>query len=115
MDHGDVILRFQDVTFHYDVTKPVLDGASFSVRENAKLTIMGQNGAGKSTIFKLITKALKPLEGEIHIKRGVTIGIAKQVMDPEDVQKTVGEYFAGAFHEKKHDLERHVARVLDAV
>ncbi len=115
MDHGDVILRFQDVTFHYDVTKPVLDGASFSVRENAKLTIMGQNGAGKSTIFKLITKALKPLEGEIHTKKGVTIGIAKQVMDPADLQKTVEEYFAGAFHEKKHDLERHVARVLDAV
>ncbi len=115
MQHGDVILRFQDVSFHYDVTKPVLHEASFSVRENAKLTIMGQNGAGKSTIFKLITKALKPLEGEIHVKKGVTIGIAKQVMDPADLQKTVGEYFAGAFHEKKHDLERHVARVLDAV
>jgi ATP-binding cassette subfamily F protein 3 len=115
MDHGDVILRFQDVSYHYDVTKPILEEASFSVRENAKLTIMGQNGAGKSTIFKLITKALKPQEGEIHIKKGVTIGIAKQVMDPADLQKTVGEYFAGAFSEKKHDLERHVARVLDAV
>ena len=115
MDHGDVILRFQDVSFHYDVTKPLLEEASFSVRENAKLTIMGQNGAGKSTIFKLITKALKPTDGEIHIKKGVTIGIAKQVMDPADLEKTVGEYFAGAFSEKKHDLERHVARVLDAV
>jgi ATP-binding cassette subfamily F protein 3 len=115
MDHGDVILRFQDVSYHYDVTKPILEEASFSVRENAKLTIMGQNGAGKSTIFKLITKALKPQEGEIHMKKGVTIGIAKQVMDTADLQKTVGEYFAGAFPEKKHDLERHVKRVLDAV
>ena len=115
MNHGDVILRFDDVAFHYDVTKPVLEHADFSVRENAKLTIMGQNGAGKSTIFKLITKALKPNEGQIHLKKGATIGIAKQVMDPADLEKTVAEYFAGAFADKKFDLERHVARVLDVV
>lgn len=115
MDHGDVILRFQDVTFHYDLHKPILEEASFSVRENAKLTIMGQNGAGKSTLFKLIMNEIKPLEGEIHKKKGATIGIAKQVLSPEDLDKTVQEYFAGAFKEKKYDLDRDIARVLDAV
>src|SRR3989338_5059603 len=77
MDHGDVILRFQDVHFHYDHHKPVLAGSSFSVRENTKLTIMGQNGAGKSTIFKLITGALKPDKGKIHLLSGATIATAK--------------------------------------
>ena len=115
MDHGNVILRFENLTFHYDFRKPILEGASFSVRENAKLTIMGQNGAGKSTIFKLIMRALKPLEGEIHIKKGVKIGIAKQVMAQEDMAKTVQEFFEAAFSEKKYDIERHIARVLDAV
>ena len=115
MDHGDVLLRFQDVSFQYDHKKPILDEASFSVRENAKLTIMGQNGAGKSTLFKLITKELKPQEGEIHIKKGTTIGIAKQVIAHDDLQKTVLEFFEGAFHEKKYDIERHIARVLDIV
>src|SRR5665213_718398 len=115
MDHGDVILRFQDVTFHYDHHKPILDAASFSLRENAKLTIMGQNGAGKSTIFKLITKDMKPQEGEIHIKKGVTIGIAKQVIPHEDLQKTVLQFFEAAFKEKQYDIERHIARVLEVV
>lgn len=115
MDHGDVILRFQDVTFQYDHHKPVLDAASFSVRENAKLTVMGQNGAGKSTLFKLITRDLKPQEGEIHVQKGVTIGIAKQVMAHEDLQKTVWEFFAGAFAMEPGDLERHITRVLDVV
>ncbi len=115
MSHGDVILRFQDVTFHYDHHKPILDAASFSVRENAKLTIMGQNGAGKSTLFKLITKALKPQEGEIHIQRGATIGIAKQVIAHEDLQKTVWEFFSGAFAMEPGDLERHISRVLEVV
>jgi len=55
MAHGDVIIRFNDVSFQYSTNKPILTEASFSVRENSKVTIMGQNGAGKSTIFQLIT------------------------------------------------------------
>ncbi len=115
MDQGNVILRLQDVSFHYDVHKPVLHEASFSVRENAKLTIMGQNGAGKSTLFKLITREMKPQEGEIFVNKGVTIGIAKQVIPPADLEKTVEEFFEGAFLTRPGDLERHIMRVLDAV
>jgi len=115
MDHGDVILRFDEVSFHYDHNKPVLTEASFSIRENAKLTIMGQNGAGKSTIFKMMIKELKPQEGEIHLKKGATIGIAKQVIPHADMTKTVLEFFEGAFNEKKYDIERDISRVLDVV
>ncbi len=115
MEHGDVLLRFDDVTFHYDHRYPVLEDAAFSVRENAKLTIMGQNGAGKSTIFKLITKELKPQHGQIHLKKGATIGIAKQVVAHEDLEKTVKQFFESAFHEKKFDIERDIARVLEVV
>jgi ATP-binding cassette subfamily F protein 3 len=114
-DHGAVILRFQDVSYHYEHNKPVLDEASFSVRENAKLTIMGQNGAGKSTIFKLITGDIKPVSGQIHIAKGTTIGIAKQVIPHADLQKTVEEFFAGAFTEKKYDLEKRIKEVLEVV
>lgn len=115
MDTGDVILRLQDVTFYYDHRRPILDEASFSVRENAKLTIMGQNGAGKSTIFKLLTKELKPQSGQIHMQKGITIGIAKQVIPAADLQKTVLEFFEGAFSEKQYDIERHIAAVLETV
>jgi ATPase subunit of ABC transporter with duplicated ATPase domains len=115
MDHGDVILRFQDVSYRYEHNKPILDEASFSIRENAKLTIMGQNGAGKSTIFKLMTGAEKPQDGEIHKKKGITIGIARQVVPHDDLQKTVLKFFEDAFSEKKYDIEKHIARVLDVV
>lgn len=39
--------------------KWLLDETSFSVREGSKITLMGQNGAGKSTIFKMITGEYK--------------------------------------------------------
>ena len=115
MDHGDVLLRFSGVTFHYDPRKPILDAVDFSVREQAKVTIMGQNGAGKSTIFKLIMGELKQQAGEIHRKKGSTVGIAKQVIPHADLEKTVEQFFTGAFSDKKFDLERHIKKVLDAV
>lgn len=115
MSQGDVILRFDSVSYHYDHNKPVLQEASFSVRENTKLTIMGQNGAGKSTMFKLMMGDLKPQEGQIHIRKGATIGIARQVIPSADLQKTVLEFFEGAFREKKYDVERDIKRVLEVV
>jgi ATP-binding cassette, subfamily F, member 3 len=115
MDHGDVIIRFEGVTFGYDAENPVLDEADFSVRENAKMTIMGQNGAGKSTILKLLTGVLQPDRGEIHIKQGSRIAIATQVMAPEHKPRTVAEFFATAFADKQHNLPKLIDDVLETV
>jgi len=115
MAHGDVIIRFNDVSFQYSTNKPILTEASFSVRENSKVTIMGQNGAGKSTIFQLITGELKPDKGEINILNGASIGIALQVMPAEYVGLTVKEFFESTFDNKKHDIDRDIARVLEVV
>lgn len=48
MEHGNVIVRFSGVTFGYDEEKPLLEEAEFSIRDNAKITLMGQNGAERA-------------------------------------------------------------------
>lgn len=115
MSHGDVIIRFDEVTFTYDDAKTCLEEASFSVRENAKVTIMGQNGAGKSTIFKLITGELKPEQGRVSTGVDKTIAIATQVMNRDNLDKTIEEFFSAAFEDKKYDLPKRIANVLDVV
>ena len=123
MSAGNVIIRFDNVSFHYTPDKPILEAANFSVREDAKITIMGQNGAGKSTIFKLICGAanldavetLRPDEGSVHIRGGASIGIALQVMPKHFFDRTISEYFAAAFGEKKYNLEKLIADVLSVV
>lgn len=128
MSHGNVIVRFEDVNFHYSSTKPILEEANFSVREKSKITIMGQNGAGKSTIFKMITGELKPDSGSVHIGLGTSIAIATQVMKPEHLDKTVEEFFAKAFEpslpasagnavqvKKMYDLPKRIKDVLEVV
>src|SRR3989338_1133474 len=115
MSAGNVILRFENVSFSYTDDKPILDEASFSVREDAKITIMGQNGAGKSTLFKLILGGLQPTSGKVFIRDNSSIAIALQVMPKEFFEHTILEYFATAFEEKKYNLQKLVDDVLDVV
>jgi len=115
MSKEEVILRFDAVKFHYDEIKPILENVSFSVRKNSKITIMGPNGAGKSTMFKLITKEIEPVEGRVLVAGDASVAIAKQVMADEYKEMTVQEYFATAFDEKKHNLDKLIKDVLAVV
>ncbi|NEY89353.1 ABC transporter ATP-binding protein [Rhodobacteraceae bacterium KMS-5] len=59
-------IRFQDVTFaHGD--QPVLRGLSFTARAGQTTAIVGASGAGKSTVFQLLTGLLDPASGQILI------------------------------------------------
>lgn len=63
-ENSDIL--FSDVSFAYD-TKEILDKASFIINKYDHVIISGASGTGKSTIFKLITKELRPDDGNIFI------------------------------------------------
>jgi ATPase subunit of ABC transporter with duplicated ATPase domains len=111
----EVVLRFSDVTFEYAERKPVLDEVSFSVRKGAKITLMGQNGAGKSTVFNLIKGTLKPKSGKISYQHDATIATAQQMIDRADYELSIDEYFAKAFTQVIPGLKSQIAKILDVV
>lgn len=115
MSQGGIIIRFEDVSFDFGAHKPVLTGVSFPIRKGAKLTLMGQNGAGKSTIFKLISGELTPTAGEIHIDSKITIATSKQVIPHRDMELTVREFFQNCFEHTVYDIDPRIEEVLDAV
>lgn len=116
MANTNVVLRFDEVTFHYGETKPILDEASFSVRNGAKMALMGQNGAGKTTLFSLILGEQTPKSGNIFLTpKDATVGIAKQVVAPDQREMTVRDFFASTFTEIPYNLDKRIADVLDAV
>lgn len=115
MSTGNVILRFKDVSFNYSHTKQILDEVNFSVHDGAKITIMGQNGAGKSTIFQLIMGTLKADEGQISLEPHLAIGTAKQVIPREQMNWTVRQFFEHALKDMKDNVDQHIHDVLEAV
>ncbi len=71
MDEGDVVpeperpaplgptrgeIEFRDVTFAYDEGEPALRGVSFALAPGERVAIVGDTGAGKTTVFKLLTR-----------------------------------------------------------
>jgi ATP-binding cassette subfamily F protein 3 len=111
----EVILRFDEVKFEYLHKKPILAEANFSLRRGAKVTLMGQNGAGKSTIFGLIKKELIPQAGRISVAAGATIGTARQTIARADADLTVEKYFSKDFEIVPGNIKSRIAKALEAV
>lgn len=115
MSREEVILRFNKVSFEYGHHSPILAEADFSLRDNWKITLMGQNGAGKSTIFQLITGALCPESGSIHIADGLTIATSRQVIPRDQMRLTVREFFEKCFPKKIYNIDVLIDDVLEVV
>lgn len=112
MARGDTILRFENVDFGFTLNRLLLEEANFSVRDGMKVTIVGQNGAGKSTIFKLIMKELSPKNGKVHTTQGAHIAIAKQTMPSEDRDMPLGAFFRKYSRSDAHNIDREIYDML---
>jgi ATPase subunit of ABC transporter with duplicated ATPase domains len=115
MASDEVIVRFDKVSHEFGINKPILIEADFTVRRGSKITLMGQNGAGKSTIFGLITGHLKPESGDIDIAHKLSIATAKQVIPRTDLHLTVREFFDKSVKVKDYAIEPKIEKVLEVV
>ncbi len=115
MPQGEIVIRFERVSFEYGPNKPILSNVDFSIRRGLKVTIMGQNGAGKSTLFSLITGDNQPEEGKIHLAVKTTIAHSRQVIPREEMDLTVREFFEKCFKHKVYDIDPKIDDVLEVV
>ncbi|OGZ70226.1 MAG: hypothetical protein A2904_00695 [Candidatus Staskawiczbacteria bacterium RIFCSPLOWO2_01_FULL_33_9] len=104
MPSDETIVKFNNVSFEWENNKTILNEANFSLRRNSKITLMGQNGAGKSTIFQLIMGDAKPDLGAVNIANNLTIATAKQVISRDDLNLTIKEFFSKCFSQKVYDI-----------
>ena len=108
-------MSFRDVGFEYTQVRPILENASFSIDEGAKVTIMGQNGSGKSTILKLIQGELMPHEGQINSQSGLRVAASHQVMKKADAVLNVKDYFRKAAPHLGRSIDGDIHKVLQSV
>ena len=112
---NESVLKFKKVTFGYKEESPLIKEVDFSILRGKKITLMGQNGAGKSTIFSLITKEFTPDSGSINIVNDVSVALARQVIPRNQLDLTVREFFEKCFKEKVYDIDPKIDDVLEIV
>jgi ATP-binding cassette, subfamily B, bacterial len=82
-------VEFRNVSFSYPGnTRRVLDQINFQLHTNERLALIGENGQGKTTIVKLITRLYDPTEGQILLD-----GIDLRDYDLEDLHREIGVIF----------------------
>ncbi|MDX9739209.1 MAG: ABC transporter ATP-binding protein [Candidatus Dojkabacteria bacterium] len=82
-------VEFKGVSFHYPNSKRnILENFSFKISAGEKIAIVGENGAGKSTIVKLLCRIYDPQKGEILVN-----GINLKELTINDWYKNVGVLF----------------------
>src|SRR3989344_6066883 len=115
MSSNETIIKFNNVSFEWQANKPILNGAGFGIRRGSKITLMGQNGAGKSTIFSLITGESTPESGSINIAGNITVATAKQIISRDDLELTIREFFEKCFPKKVYDIDPRIDDALEVV
>ena len=77
-------------------TVPLFQGVSYVVNDKDRIALVGKNGAGKSTMLKIIAGLQLPTSGTVSVSRDTTIGYLPQVMVLSD-EHTVREEAEQAF------------------
>lgn len=109
------LITFKSVSFEHEPLKPVLIEASFSVRRGVKLTLMGQNGAGKSTVFGLITGKYAPDSGAVFHDPHTRIALSEQVLPRDALDLTVRAFFEKSFADTVYAIDPRIDNVLTTV
>ncbi len=71
------VLRVKNMTLRFGVTT-VLEGVDFAVEEGDRVGVIGVNGSGKSSLFRVLTSEYEPESGSVSVLPGKTVGMLSQ-------------------------------------
>ena len=105
-----IALSTQDINLSFG-TDVILKDVSFAVNDGDRVGIIGVNGAGKTSLFRVITGEYTPDSGAVYVQKGHTVGVLEQNADLTALPKDVSciEYMYTAFPallEMEAEIER---------
>ena len=76
-----VDIQVKNLTKFFVIGENLLQGLSFEIQEGESVAILGRNGCGKTTLFKILTGAMDYDEGEVYVNPHKRIGLISQIPD----------------------------------
>lgn len=95
--------------------RPLFNDVSFVINDTDKVALTGKNGAGKSTMLKIIAGLQQPSSGTVGMSNGMTVGYLPQVMKVADETTVIDEVrkaFSGQL-KLKEDIDRATAELAE--
>lgn len=111
-------IGMNDIVKNYGF-KNILNGASFEIMTGERAAIVGRNGTGKTTLFKILSKQENADKGTVSIRRGATVGMLEQIPHLYDTSSTTREVLTEPFlplmqaESRLHELEALMAETTD--
>lgn len=105
-----MLINLEHIHLEYS-SKPILNDISFLVNAKERIALVGKNGAGKTSLLRLITGKEQPTSGNISFAANITIGYLPQVMlhtDGNTLQQEVMSIFTGDTPEEE---AKHIAEM----
>ncbi len=104
-------VEFRNVSFSYPGnSRRVLDNINFELHTGERLALIGENGQGKTTIVKLITRLYDPTEGQILLD-----GVDLREYDLEDLHREIGVIFQDFMRYEMTALENIAVGRVEAI
>lgn len=105
-----MLVSLQNVSFFFGA-RPIIEEASWQIERGERIGLVGHNGAGKSTVLRMITGAYRVDEGAINKPKDVTIGFFNQDLLSFSSDESILKVGMQAF-EKAHEMEKEMEQLL---
>ena len=84
------MISIEGLKVEFGVT-PLFEDVSFVINKKDRIALVGKNGAGKSTMLKILAGEQRPTEGTVAVQRNITVGYLPQVMILSDTRTVMEE------------------------
>ena len=105
-----MLVSLQNVSFYFGA-RPIIENANWQINTGERIGLVGHNGAGKSTVLRMITGSYKIDEGTIAKPKDVTLGFFNQDLLSFSSSDTILKVGMQAF-EKAHEIEKDMDRMI---
>lgn len=95
-ESGNDVLSVENVSMAFDGT-PLFDNITFDIKKGEKTALIGPNGIGKTTLFRIILDRIKAVKGNVKLGSNVVVGYYDQEQADLNLNKTIFDEISDAY------------------